>query len=197
MSIGCLTTLGTIRSPPGNGWRGSRGRCRIRPKALSCFVSRTDASIGRQGVGFQNHISGATSPWLSAQSRWPARISRRGAGFSGLLVTQESAATLAEIVCEAAVDWPAAELCCAALRSTSRSLVGERASKAHLVRTYTVRLTNPDPAAGVIGLERLLADFDAYPRQGLVGFVHTSEARRIHTMFFDDAVDYFMVETIP
>ncbi len=103
-------------------------------------------------------------------------------------MTQESVARLAEIVCEAAIDWPAAELCCAALRSTSGSLVGERASKAHLVRTYTVRLANPDRTPDLIGLERLLADFDAYPRQDLVGFVHTSEARRIYTMFFDDAV---------
>jgi len=103
-------------------------------------------------------------------------------------VTQESVARLAEIVCGAAIDWPAAELCCAALRSTTGSLVGERARKEHLVRTYTVRLTNPDRTTDVIGLERLLADFDAYPRQELVGFVHASKARRIYTMFFDDGV---------
>jgi hypothetical protein len=103
-------------------------------------------------------------------------------------VIEESTSRLADIVCTRAEGWPAADLCCEALRSSTGMLAGDRASKAHLMRIYTIRLSRSDRSPDLIGVDRLLTDLDEYPGEELIGFVHATQSGQMYTMFLDEGV---------
>jgi len=93
---------------------------------------------------------------------------------------------LVELVCSQAGDWPAAQECCAALRSTSaEALRGSLVPKKHLERIYTIRLgRNPDV---VLGGDRLLDDLRRYRGENVTLTV-LELGGRVFGLFFDDRV---------
>jgi len=67
-------------------------------------------------------------------------------------------------------------------------LAGDRASKAHLMRIYTIRLSRSDRSPDLIGVDRLLTDLYEYPGEELIGFVHATQSGQMYTMFLDEGV---------
>jgi hypothetical protein len=99
-----------------------------------------------------------------------------------------AAVRLRSVVCAGAANWPAARLCCEALRKANGIIRGELGSKATLKRTYGLRLGRPDVPTDLIGIDRLLADLERYPGEELVGFVYTGAAESVYTVIVDPSV---------